>query len=753
MTKDQISIPINDKAELIITPQAVDKPILYEIDKEEAYRNAESPYQLIEGFTYDWEIINEEYHLEVDKNIVFNTSNYINRGVIKPNIFVGTLSIPVFKNSTFIKTIEIEVRSLKASYRKDYRQMLTDISEYCTDLLMQTTSPASQQYTVDHDNRSETLYQKFSFVKSIIDSDEFEEAIYQITELPNSKWEVFEEEQDIRRVGRITNKIAKRFVKVSNRIPINDELLKRNFGSLNSLPKSVSLKKTRDTVDTIENQFIKFVLETFLFFCEDLKPKLAKKKNRFNKEINQVIYKLEDYLQHNIFRDISQLKMMPLNNPLLQRKGGYKEVYKSWLMFDLAAKLFWKGGDDVYRAGKRDVATLYEYWVFFALLEIIKQIFEIKKTDISSLISDTKDGLGLQLKQGVHTALEGKYISDQRELNIKFSFNRTFSRKNKISEEGSWTKQMRPDYTITLWPSQFSEKQAIVNDLITHIHFDAKYKIANITQLLGSDSEDDFDESSTYKRVDLLKMHAYKDAIRRSSGAYVIYPGKKESDKIRSFHEILPGLGAFPLRPTRDKQGLSEIKLFIKDVIKHYLDRTSQRGSIEFHKNRILKGGNKKDVLIKYIPELQPNNKLLIPSETNVIIGYYKNDNHLAWILETWAYNIRADAERNGGMQLSPQLISAKYILLHNSSKSNNQVLLFVTSNGPKVQLKSQLDGYPSSDGKDHQYFVFDVEKVINTKFQRYHFDIKELAGFTKENLDGCPYVTTLEKLFSVSDS
>jgi len=34
-------------------------------------------------------------------------------------------------------------------------------------------------------------------------------------------------------------------------------------------------------------------------------------------------------------------------------------------MFDLAAKLFWQGGEDVYSGDKKDVAVLYEYWLIF----------------------------------------------------------------------------------------------------------------------------------------------------------------------------------------------------------------------------------------------------------------------------------------------------------------------------------------------------------------------------------------------------
>ena len=35
--------------------------------------------------------------------------------------------------------------------------------------------------------------------------------------------------------------------------------------------------------------------------------------------------------------------------------------------------------------------------------------------------------------------------------------------------------------------------------------------------------------TNTYKRGDLLKMHTYNDAIRRTVGSYVLYPGDFDS--------------------------------------------------------------------------------------------------------------------------------------------------------------------------------------------------------------------------------
>src|SRR5690606_6373974 len=82
-----------------------------------------------------------------------------------------------------------------------------------------------------------------------------------------------------------------------------------------------------------------------------------------------------------------------------------------------------------------------------------------------------------------------------------------------------------------------------------------------------------------YKNVDLLKMHAYKDAIRRSGGAYVLYPGT-EPDCKRGFHEIIPGLGAFAINPTTHETGIAKLSEFIDQVTEHLLDRASQRENV-----------------------------------------------------------------------------------------------------------------------------------------------------------------------------
>jgi predicted component of viral defense system (DUF524 family) len=343
-------------------------------------------------------------------------------------------------------------------------------------------------------------------------------------------------------------------------------------------------------------------------------------------ESELLIRDLESQLHHTVFRGISRPTTLKLNSPVLQRKEGYREVLRVWLMFDLAAKLIWKGGDEIYSGGKKDIATLYEYWLFFKLLDLFQSIFQIEPKDISDLIKETPDGLNLQIKQGKFTALFGNYDSGTRKLNIRFNYNRSFSGRKTYPDPGSWTTTLRPDYTLTIWPFGISEPEAEKQELIIHVHFDAKYKIANLADFLEQNTDNDLDEEKVenrkgiYKNADLLKMHAYKDAIRRTGGAYVLYPGDK-SIKQKGFHEIIPGLGAFAVKPSKTDSGTGELKAFILEVIEHFINRASQREKIAYRTFDIFKNPPEKDNIVNDpLPEPFNINRDLIPDDTFVLL-------------------------------------------------------------------------------------------------------------------------------------
>lgn len=735
--EDVIKLIIDEKVENTI------------FDCKDARENGEARFQIKEGFTYDYEFKQNDYEFKKDLIVQPHTRNK-HLGTISPNIYVGTLVLPVFKNQKEVGKVELEVQSLKSGYRDDYRNMLELITEKCTDLLMQANSPVSHNFETDFEKDNKTLYQKFAFVKSIIATDEFAESVHRIVSSPVTQWKDTTEQKDVRNIRRFKNANIKDLIAGSKHTGLPENNYLRQYG-LQSLPDKISSTRKSDTVDTPENRFVKFALESFLKFCSDIN-KLAAPETRLWNESGLLEKELESFLHHSVFKQISHPETLRLNSPVLQRKEGYREVLRVWLMFDLAAKLVWKGGDDVYRGGKKDIAILYEYWLFFKLLNLFESIFEIEPEDISTLIEKTDGDLNLKLKQGKHTALSGVFITGTRKLNIRFNYNRSFSGQKDYPLSGSWTTTMRPDYTLSFWPIGISESEAENQELIVHIHFDAKYKIANLTDMLNKESLEDIDSEKEenrkgiYKNADILKMHAYKDAIRRTAGAYVLYPGDTPVKK-KGFHEIIPGLGAFPVRPSKTDDGINELKEFILEVIHHFVNRASQREKIAYRTYDVYKNKpRKEDALNETLPETYGENRSLIPDDTFVLVGFYRKDN-LDWIIKSGLYNARAESNK-GSLRLGPGESGAKYLLLHTTGETKTGRLVKISETGPRVFSKQTLisKGYPTEPSQDY-YLVYKIKEITDTELMNQKWDITMLEKYKQGHGSALPFSVTLTEL------
>jgi predicted component of viral defense system (DUF524 family) len=580
-SRDFVSIVIDEDSKLnIFSDSGIEKNSLLNITNQMSLDYGEEAIQLLEGFTYEYEFNNLKYQLEEIPNIVKPSNGSKNkfRGRLKPGNYVGRLELVIIKPNSEKCKLGLEVRSIKANYRTEYRSMLEDITGECSELLMQHSSPASQNFTPDYSVSTRNLYQSFSFVKSIIDSDGFRDAMNRIISIPVTGYKDAFENKDIRRLGRVNSRQVIQIALERDRIslPKNHPL----SSSLNSIPSYLSISSNVKTVNTIENRFIKHVLIEFERFCDFICSHIEEKGNvdyYIYKEAKELKYKFLEYLDHNMFREVENLNSLPLNNPVLQRKEGYREILKIWLLYGLASKLLWDSiDDDSYRMGKRDVATLYEYWIFFKLLRLVEDIFQLEKNELGKLVSITKDGLGFKLKEGSHFSVKGEFLHRGKNLKIRYSYNRTFS-KNDYPFSGSWSQPMRPDYSLSIWPSELKENDAEELDLISHIHFDSKYRVDDLDYLTNKKIQDsitndkEFEKKGKYKRSDLLKMHAYKDSIRRTLGAYVLYPGVNKYIA-NEFFGTFPSIGAFPITPSDKGKGIESIRSFLVEFINHSYD-------------------------------------------------------------------------------------------------------------------------------------------------------------------------------------
>lgn len=750
MKVDKLEIPIHssfDKIKLCVYPTS-NNAMLFE--EEDAVDFGESKWQLQEGAIYEYELISENgrlYQFCYENEVVrfSHSPRHPNVGTLKTGIYVGCLTLPIkdIQLNEEIAKVNLEIQSVKAEYRTDYRKMLEDITSYYTDLVLMQGSPVTQKLEVDNDAPQQTLYQRFAFVRSIVESNTFQEAIHKIIVNPVRKWEETIIERNVSNVKRLCRRNMHQFVTSRDRIRISDCNLKGMPSGLNSVPRTLTVDYKRDTLDNRENQFVKFVLRSFSSFCSELRGK-KNANERLKIEIDKTMDFINGYLNTLFFKQISLPTQLNLNSPVLQKKEGYRELFQAWLMFDLAAKLSWKGGDNIYEAGKRNVAVLYEYWVFFKLLEVISRVFEIDPVSVNKLVRTDADKINLEIQQGKMTIIDGIYDAGNRKFNVRFFYNRTFvhtHEDNEIYKAGSWTMNMRPDYTLSIWPGDINMEQAECEDLIVHIHFDAKYRVNKID--LGTDnrmSEEEMSdallnekkeqEEGIYKHADLLKMHAYKDAIRRTSGAYILYPGTVQK-RLKGFHEIIPGLGAFCLTPSNYDEELITLQVFLLKIVDHLLDRTSQRERLSYYTNNVY---NNPSPLVKFqMPEPIGENRNFLPDETWVVLGYVKDEKHLQWIRKTGLYNLRTGTQA-GSVRLNHNLVSSRYILLHKNGGSLEFIRL--ADEGPRVFRRSDLLrlGYPLSDNeekkKDDIYIVFRLEPHhTEHEWKQYYWDMSEVTS------------------------
>ncbi len=415
------------------------------------------------------------------------------------------------------------------------------------------------------------------------------------------------------------------------------------------------------------------------------------------------------------------------------------------------------------------MATLYEYWVFFKLLDVVEKVFTLSKPKADDLLEPTADGFGLRLRAGKFIPMHGTSTQPGRVLKVQFSYNRSFMATSVARKAGSWSENLRPDYTLSLWPAEFTADEAELQELMVHVHFDAKYRVDQAGALLrDADAlgnpqilEDALNETKkeenrgSYKRADLLKMHAYRDAIRRTQGAYVIYPGEPGDDKrLNAFHEVLPGLGAFALRPGA---GTQAIETFMRDVVSHVTDRASARERHSFHTWQAYEAAvppTAQDQRAAYfvVPEKASigNVRATPLRETFVVVGWVKSAAHLQWVESNGKYNFRMGSA-SGGLRLSAQVVGAAYLLLH-GAKGEAMPGLFKIKNhelGPSVHSAAELTamGYPSAPTQP-SYLVYDVDPAL--EFASTAWNIATLPSLPVNAGQGHPFAVSLLELMTV---
>jgi hypothetical protein len=349
--------------------------------------------------------------------------------------------------------------------------------------------------------------------------------------------------------------------------------------------------------------------------------------------------------------------------------------------------------EDVFGASQRNIATLYEYWAF---LQLARSVGRQCGEDISaSAFKLSSDELTMSFRRGAASRLRWSTTARGRRMQVELYFNREFLAS--ALPDASWSRAMRPDCSLRVRPD-VSLGDVSADDLTIWLHFDAKYRVEFADEQFSQPSADDaawaadaeeVERLARSKREDLLKMHAYRDAIRRSAGAYVLYPGDEQREPFTQYHELLPGLGAFVLRPREYKPiGLAELDRFLADVIDHVADRATQHERSRFWSaviHRVPVHAKRPD---RRLPALE-----VPPADALVLCGFVQSRSHAEWIKKCALYNVPA-GDRRDAVAADAEILRARDLILYGKF---NVPTLWARCGAWFVQSREELErlGYP----------------------------------------------------------
>jgi predicted component of viral defense system (DUF524 family) len=185
----------------------------------------------------------------------------------------------------------------------------------------------------------------------------------------------------------------------------------------------------------------------------------------------------------------------------------------------------------------RDAARIYEYWCYFTVAAAVGRILR-RQPDLTRL---TTTPLGTSVPHGYRAAWG----------DIELLYNATYSPKGAGGghQRGrdSYSVRLRPDITLRAPSGRL------------HL-FDAKLKVDFAQAIAGDDLDESPGNPDTFKRQDLYKMHAYRDALGADS-VWILYPGTSSRPDsyavpwLGTTSQPFEGVGAVALRPGKENDG------------------------------------------------------------------------------------------------------------------------------------------------------------------------------------------------------
>jgi hypothetical protein len=449
--------------------------------------------------------------------------NELGGDLIAPDI--GVLAFGNFVGRAELAGATIDVVSTKIG-AGGVSRVLQEISELASSLVFGWRAPTGFEAAGDAADRSPVPYHQLQYLRrSMIAARPGERLQDWLAAIERSPTRRFEPERPVvspERVRRLDHRAVRSiFTRIERLAPVpaitaiaSNSLAKAlTFGTPPQphFPAGVAAPRSRLSFDTAENRFVKHAVGECLALVYRFvdHPELHAS---LRDDCRQMLSILEQAAGAPFLGEAGRLSGFHAPSQALAKADGYREVFGFWNALTSHVSLPRSTVETTRLLEGRDMARLYEYWVFLKLLEAVAKVTGLKPAGPPTI---RHDDLGESLALGLSSGLGP---------DILVRFNPSYTR----SAGGAYSTSLRPDVIV-----EFNGRRHA---------FDAKYRLDRL-DIAESDADDG---AATYKRADLYKMHTYRDAITGLHTAFVVYPGSEFVffDRSRVKHTTPAGLGA-----------------------------------------------------------------------------------------------------------------------------------------------------------------------------------------------------------------
>jgi uncharacterized protein len=553
---------------------------------------------------------------------------------------------------------EVEVFPTKLDYASDYEQLLAEVQDVLTGLILEYLRSTFQLGSEVHVPQP-THVEWLTLLRHVI--DDLEKAVLHIARQPIRAVTRNPEQVRSDQIRQLTSTIRRQvlrgsgvgqLVAVSRQFPIREKL--HDF-------------VVHPTSDTPEHRWLKHHLDQIRRRLASLQEAEREQKSTPRRlatldELSLLETKISVLLRTEPLRTATGHAPPGFASLQLISAAGYREAYKCCLILNLGLRF--TGGP--IRLALKDLSVLYEYWCYLQILKIAADITS-QKVPVRDLLAVEQDGLRILLQKGREKNVPFD-MPDGRRLAV--TYNPRFQNEPILIPQ-------QPDFVLSIFDREWPVVRLVV---------DAKYRVENDLEYVkryGSPGPPD-------DAINVL--HRYRDAILDLDLSHSDVPATKRTviQCVALFPHREEAAGDF--RGSRlwravSRLGIGAIPALPGDVgyLREWLHETVKAG-----------GWALADKVIPHRSHERAADWRIAASE-RVLVGVLRAGNeqeHLDWITAKRLYYVPASKQ--------PQQYATKYVALYIPAalRHRGAVLFWASVNSIDVVKRTDIaTPWPSRRG------------------------------------------------------